>query len=138
MADLQDTDGDSQMGNASSPSTDNEDAMFPAASTDPTTERPADPNILSSPLASQEQQNGGGDAMETAEGDDSGATYARVDHLENAQGQYMPGASWNNQKARDEWQRAWAMLEDKGFSLKEYGDPFDETLEENQGWKQTP
>ena len=32
---------------------------------------------------------------------------------------FVPGASWNNKKARDEWQRAWSQLEHKTFSLSE-------------------
>lgn len=32
---------------------------------------------------------------------------------------FVPGASWNNKKARDEWQRAWNQLEHKSFSLSE-------------------
>ncbi|KAL9632766.1 MAG: hypothetical protein Q9164_005114 [Protoblastenia rupestris] len=64
---------------------------------------------------------------------------------QGGKGKFIPGASWNSKKARDEWQRAWAGLEDKWFSLseggletdmimiEEFGDPFDETLEENQG-----
>lgn len=40
---------------------------------------------------------------------------------------HEPGSCWNNKKAREEWQKAWNQIEDKNFSLKEFGDPFDES-----------
>ncbi|KAL2043509.1 hypothetical protein N7G274_003816 [Stereocaulon virgatum] len=37
-----------------------------------------------------------------------------------------PGASWNNRKAKEEYQRVSMQIEDKNFSLREFGDLFDE------------
>lgn len=34
-----------------------------------------------------------------------------------ADAQFEPGAGWNNKKAREEYQRAMAVIEDKSFSL---------------------
>ncbi|KAL1964712.1 hypothetical protein VTN77DRAFT_6738 [Rasamsonia byssochlamydoides] len=38
----------------------------------------------------------------------------------------QPGASWMNQRAQEEYQRALESVVDKDFSLQEFGDPFDE------------
>ncbi|ODH42113.1 hypothetical protein ACO22_01266 [Paracoccidioides brasiliensis] len=40
--------------------------------------------------------------------------------------QTEPGASWNNKKAEEEYQRAMELVVDQDFSLKEFGDPFDD------------
>ncbi|KAL9104117.1 MAG: hypothetical protein Q9163_000919 [Psora crenata] len=116
---MADADGDSEMGNVSSHSTDSEDAMFPSANADPATENSNNPTApLSSPLSSQQPQNGDVDAMETTGGEqDSGKMVPKGEFGMNAQNGYVPGASWDNKEARDEWQKAWVMLEDKGFSL---------------------
>ena len=37
-----------------------------------------------------------------------------------AESRYEPGGSWNNKKARDEFQRAYMQIEDKNFSLSEW------------------
>ncbi|KAL2005827.1 hypothetical protein VTN00DRAFT_10320 [Thermoascus crustaceus] len=38
----------------------------------------------------------------------------------------QPGASWMNKRAEEEYQRAMEYVVDRDFSLREFGDPFDE------------
>ncbi|KAL1999334.1 hypothetical protein VTN02DRAFT_4664 [Thermoascus thermophilus] len=38
----------------------------------------------------------------------------------------QPGASWMNKRAEEEYQRAMEYVVDREFSLREFGDPFDE------------
>jgi len=40
--------------------------------------------------------------------------------------QDLPGASWMNKRAEEEYQRAMEFVVDKDFSLREFGDPFDD------------
>ncbi|PGH00478.1 hypothetical protein AJ80_09169 [Polytolypa hystricis UAMH7299] len=43
-----------------------------------------------------------------------------------------PGASWNNKKAEEEYQRAMEYVVDLDFSINEFGDPFDDRdIDEN-------
>ena len=65
---------------------------------------------------------GGGEPGNVAQGGGSGSPGGWVPQSEfakSAQAQFEPGASWNNKKARDEYQRAFMQIEDKGFSLSE-------------------
>ena len=105
----------------SSPSSDSENAMFPSANEELELGQPHTSQTfggdMSSPPASQgqgQQYTGVEGAMELGEEDKASKqeTFAK-----NDQDVYVPGSSWNNKKARDEWQRAWNMLEDKSFSL---------------------
>jgi len=48
-----------------------------------------------------------------------------------------PGAAWKNKKAQEDFQRAYADVVDKDFSLKDFGDPFgdeDDAMQKNGGW----
>ncbi|KAL2055936.1 hypothetical protein ABVK25_003578 [Lepraria finkii] len=47
-----------------------------------------------------------------------------------------PGATWNNRKAREEYQRANMHIEDKDFNLREFGDPFDESQQGQENGKE--
>ncbi len=40
--------------------------------------------------------------------------------------QYVPGSGWNNRKAQEDYQRAVETLVDRDFSLKQFGDLFDD------------
>ncbi|MCJ1340918.1 hypothetical protein MMC09_006214 [Bachmanniomyces sp. S44760] len=42
-------------------------------------------------------------------------------------GPQQPGWAWKNPKAMDEYHRAMEHVVDKSFSLREFGDPFDES-----------
>ncbi|KKZ61890.1 hypothetical protein EMCG_03589 [[Emmonsia] crescens] len=48
------------------------------------------------------------------------------DHQSSAISRTEPGSSWNNKKAEEEYQRVLEMVVDRDFSLKEFGDPFDD------------
>ncbi|OJD15581.1 hypothetical protein AJ78_04171 [Emergomyces pasteurianus Ep9510] len=48
------------------------------------------------------------------------------DHPSSGISRAEPGSSWNNKKAEEEYQRALEMVVDRDFSLKEFGDPFDD------------
>ena len=120
---MQDADGDNQMGVPSSPSTDSENAMFPSANIDLESENPQGLQTsigdLSSPPASQgpaRHDEAFEEAMELGEDE----TLKKTGFGGFGEDVFVPGSSWNNRKARDEWQRAWNVLEDKHFSLSEY------------------
>ena len=69
---------------------------------------------LSSPPDSQQQSVPDlepGDLMEDTANEPTGFGKSLDDR-------FVPGASWNNKKAKDEWQRSWAALEDKNFTLR--------------------
>ncbi|CAF9919232.1 MAG: hypothetical protein ALECFALPRED_001092 [Alectoria fallacina] len=73
--------------------------------------------------------NGADQLMDAAQGIDhsSGNGWGpKSDFAKSAEMVHEPGSCWNNKKAREEWQKAWNQIEDKSFSLKEFGDPFDE------------
>ncbi|OAX79733.1 hypothetical protein ACJ72_05944 [Emergomyces africanus] len=48
------------------------------------------------------------------------------DQASSAISRAEPGSSWNNKKAEEEYQRALEIVVDRDFSLKEFGDPFDD------------
>ncbi|MDI1490638.1 MAG: hypothetical protein OHK93_001842 [Ramalina farinacea] len=120
------------MGTRSSPDESSQDAMFPKAGAEQSSGAVASSSSFpiepSSPPASQTQasQNDGlEELMDAAEEEGASVAQERM-----GRDTFVPGASWNNKKARDEWQRAWNQLEHKSFSLKEFGDPFDDSLNE--------
>ncbi|KAG8533312.1 uncharacterized protein KY384_002095 [Bacidia gigantensis] len=114
-------DGDSQMGELNSPSTDSEEAMFPAANTSVESSASFIPpninDILFSPPPSQNQTNQGNEVDGAVQMEDLGTT-KKSDFGKEPQDTFVLGASWNNKKARDEWQRAWNLLEDRQFNLR--------------------
>ena len=111
------------MGDVTSSSTDSEDAMIPAANTELDSGVQAfsrDAGVsLSSPPPSQSipsQNDGSTEAMDLIQGNPTRKSANGRDTGEK----YYPGASWNNKKARDEWQRAWSQIEYKNFSLSKH------------------
>lgn len=117
-------------------SSDAEDAesMFPTAN-DPVTTNSQFDSILNtasgpvsdlSPPASQDPpgRNGAlaqdGEAMDIGNGERGRKGNLKSEFAKTAASTHEPGASWNNRKAKDEWQRAWNSLEDKTFSLSEW------------------
>ncbi|KAK4692787.1 hypothetical protein P7C71_g4482, partial [Lecanoromycetidae sp. Uapishka_2] len=143
-----DLDGDSQMRSSDESSLDDYDAMFPSEHDPPAAFTHNDLNnggvASSTPPQSQDPKT---DAMDTQEGGDAGAStremgWGNVGSSSGmsgfaqsalAQESSEPGACWNNRKAREEYERAIRQIEDKGFSLKEFGDPFDEEQEQGSG-----
>ncbi|KAI4134562.1 MAG: hypothetical protein LQ347_001407 [Umbilicaria vellea] len=138
-----DVDGDSQMRTSSSSDADDTEAMFPTANDPPTPQNnpmlmPFQASELSPPTSQDPpDQNGVGlppeDLMDLSE----------VHNLSNRNGMdedvlargvglkeediSQPGWAWNNKKARDDYSRAMEQVVDKSFSLREFGDPFDES-----------
>ncbi|KAJ9198994.1 hypothetical protein DTO166G4_7325 [Paecilomyces variotii] len=49
-----------------------------------------------------------------------------VDRKGDSKTTEKPGASWMNKRAEEEYQRALENVVDRDFSLREFGDPFDE------------
>lgn len=107
--------------------------MFPAAN-DPVATPSQFDEILNtangpvsdlSPPASQDPPRPNGalaqesEAMDTGNGEHGKKENLKSDFAKSATSTHEPGGSWNNRKAKDEWQRAWNSLEDKNFSLSE-------------------
>ncbi|MCJ1248422.1 hypothetical protein MMC30_005640 [Trapelia coarctata] len=147
-----DRDGDAPMLSSSSASS---EAMFPSANDPPTpqnihannalpktenagtyatpyAEHPAHPGSELSPPDSQDHNAPVrmGDLMETEHtsvGEAGGMeTRPEVARGREVEEQNEPGWGWKNKKAQDEWGRAMEMVVDRGFSLREFGDLFDE------------
>ena len=122
--DLQDADGDSQMEVPSSPSTDSDNAMFPSANEEliPGHSQASQTfaGDFSSPPASQGQAQQNANSEEATEPAGEDGASKTDGYTRNEEDVFVAGSSWNNKKARDEWQRAWTMLEDKNFSLSQY------------------
>ena len=51
---------------------------------------------------------------------ESESTWEKSEFAKSAEMVHEPGAAWNNKKARDEYQRAAAQIEDRNFSLSEF------------------
>ena len=111
----------------SSPSTDSENAMFPSANIDPDPEHPHDLQASvgdpSSPPASQGPARQNGTSEETMDAGGAEETLKAAGFGSTGEDIFVPGSSWNNKKAREEWHRAWNLLEDKNFTLSEYACP---------------
>ncbi|KAA6410840.1 MAG: hypothetical protein FRX48_05150 [Lasallia pustulata] len=140
---MSDADGDSQMRSSSSSDADDTEIMFPTANDPPTPQ--SNPRLVPfptselSPPTSQDppDQNGGGlppeDLMDLSGGQDllnrigmDEDLVARGAGLKD-EDMRQAGWAWNNKKARDEYARAMEQVVDKGFNLREFGDPFDES-----------
>lgn len=66
--------------------------------------------------------NGADQLMDAAQGMEQGngnGWEPKSEFAKSAEMAYEPGSCWNNKKARDEWQKAWTLLEDKSFTLSE-------------------
>lgn len=122
-----DPDGDDQM-QASSPSThgDDSDSMFPIGDESlnaPPTLQDDITGDLSPPHSQDLPQVDGDEAMDLsgdhigAMGTDSQGRGLQIDPAQGLEQSSAPGASWNNPKAREEFQRAWNSVVDKKFNL---------------------
>ncbi|MCJ1481393.1 hypothetical protein MMC06_001550 [Schaereria dolodes] len=145
MAGDADADGDSQM--RSSSDENDSDPMFPAAS-EPTTPQNNDilsqlrqaelspPNSQDPPVANGtvDQKEHREDWMDFGEGlvptedsNDVPVDQMVWDSLPSKEiNRHLPGYNWKNSRAREEFHRAMEQVVDKGFNLREFGDPFDE------------
>ncbi|KAL2361768.1 hypothetical protein RJZ56_005336 [Blastomyces dermatitidis] len=133
-----DPEGDSEMLSSSESSQNSEPQT-------PTGGRIADAtsNVPSSELSPPGSQDAAGAVSMKMEYDDTQADYAVVtpsqhnsgddaaggdtwDHQSSEISRAEPGSSWKNKKAEEEYQRVLEMVVDRDFSLKEFGDPFDD------------
>ncbi|PGG99404.1 hypothetical protein GX51_06338 [Blastomyces parvus] len=127
-----DPEGDSEMLSSSESSQNSEPQT-------PTGGRIADvtSNFPSSELSPPGSQDAAGAGSTKMEYNDTQTEYAVVtpddaasgdtrDHQSSAICRAEPGASWKNKKAEEECQRVLEMVVDRDFSLKEFGDPFDD------------
>lgn len=134
------TDADSQMHSASS---DNDSDMFPTA--DHPIEgrtlggsRIAETANLSPPLSQDTPTQNDhvsqlDEAMDTSVGPTPpGNSAMNIGNVvsQNLEHRRLPGAAWNSRKAKEDYARALEMVVDKSFNIKEYGDPFAETVVE--------
>lgn len=129
-----DADGDSQM--RSSSDEDESEALFPSDSI-PQKQNPTSSTFTSelSPPASQDapEESGFQDEEMDLTGSHDAATLnkwgggpknalnttVRKDEDETKGEEQEPGYAWNNQKAKDDFHRAWDQVTDKNFSLRE-------------------
>ena len=128
---------DSQMVDSSASSDD--EALFPSESLFPSSEHdaasaagPRETDIGSSALSPPPSQefpdashgvNGADQLVLAARGNGSGGHHGwepKSEFAKSAELGMEPGSCWKNKKARDEWQKAWNQIEDKGFSLSEF------------------
>ncbi|KAL8811877.1 MAG: hypothetical protein Q9223_007436 [Gallowayella weberi] len=150
---MTDPEGDSRMQQSSSEE-DDLDAMFPEASEPPNTANliPRNSNIENlrkfselSPPNSQDPEDSrswGNDLMEQAGAHSASnggeKSSSNIHDVINSEGlgpsphkdlsiaEREPGASWNNRKTKDEEDRVKEQLLDKNFSLREFGDFYNE------------
>ena len=59
------------------------------------------------------------DAVQGTDQSNGNGWEPKSDFAKSAEMTHEPGSSWNNKKAREEWQKAWNQIEDKNFSLSE-------------------
>ena len=59
------------------------------------------------------------DAAQGMEQSNGNSWEPKSEFAKSAELAHEPGSCWNNKKARDEWQKAWNLIEDKSFSLSE-------------------
>ncbi|PGH18577.1 hypothetical protein AJ79_00356 [Helicocarpus griseus UAMH5409] len=132
-------DGDSEM-LSSSESSQNSEPQTPTGGR-PSGQTPNFPSSELSPPGSQDASGTGPSRMDYGDsqpeyatatssqfvqGDNSGAGGETWEDQGSAIPRAEPGASWNNKKAEEEYQRAMEAVVDRDFSLKEFGDPFDD------------
>ncbi|RAO65695.1 uncharacterized protein BHQ10_001707 [Talaromyces amestolkiae] len=122
-----DLDGDSEMLSSSG-------SESPIGARTPTFDKPIELSPPGSQTASHHESFGGaGNALVSAFGAGTSSFTSAFDKLagdgnkSGAQGKDAPGASWNNQRAQEEFNRALENVVDREFSLGEFGDPFDES-----------
>ena len=104
------------MGDVASSSSD-EGLSSPSGNTDPRTLVSKASNSLSSPPSSQQNHLAS-----------TGEMFEHADDLQGGKGKlekpteesFVPGVSWNNKKAKDDYAKAWNMVEDRDFSLREF------------------
>ncbi|KAL8863066.1 MAG: hypothetical protein Q9178_000439 [Gyalolechia marmorata] len=147
---MSDPEGDVRMQSSSEASEDDLDAMFPKASEPSNTANltPQNTNITEnmrqfselSPPTSQDPTDPrgfGNDPMESAANGGEASSSNIRGFFENevspvaskkdlSVAEREPGASWNNRKHKDEEDRVKEQLLDKSFSLREFGDLYNE------------
>ena len=103
------------MGDMTSSSSSSEDAMFPSDKAAVPSEsarafQPLGAEPSSPPDTQKSQPLDPSDLVEDGNSQTIGTGSSESDT-------FIPGEGWKTKKANDEYQRAWAMLEDKSFSL---------------------
>ncbi|EEA20332.1 conserved hypothetical protein [Talaromyces marneffei ATCC 18224] len=121
-----DLDGDSEMLSSSG-------SESPIGARTPTFDKPTELSPPGSQTASH-HESFGGDSNTLGSGAGAGPSSSITSAFDKlagdikaAQGKDAPGASWNNQRAQEEFNRALESVVDRDFSLREFGDPFDES-----------
>ncbi|KAL8913183.1 MAG: hypothetical protein Q9171_001977 [Xanthocarpia ochracea] len=146
----QDLEGDVRMQSSSEASEDDLDAMFPKANepsntanlthqntsitenmrqfselSPPTSQDPTDPrSFVNDPMESA--ANGGEASSSNSRGFFENEVSAVALKKDLSVAEREPGASWNNRKHKDEEDRVKDQLLDKNFSLREFGDLYNE------------
>lgn len=118
LLDYTDLDGDSEMLSSSG-------SESPIGARTPTFDKPTELSPPGSQTASHHESSGGvGNALGSAAGTSSFTpAFEKLagDSSKSAtQGKDAPGASWNNQRAQEEFNRALENVVDKDFSLREF------------------
>ncbi|EED24233.1 conserved hypothetical protein [Talaromyces stipitatus ATCC 10500] len=98
----------------------------PVGTRTPTFDKPTELSPPGSQTASHHESSGGAGSSLTAVFDKLAAERPG-DSKPGMQGKDAPGASWKNQRAQEEYSRALEHVVDQEFSLREFGDPFDES-----------
>lgn len=100
----------------------------------------AAPGELSPPQSQPTSQRAGigaDDAVDMTSMNDAGAAAAAYNHVNGTDGAgqmsgqlngapYVPGMGWRTKRANEDYHRAAEMLADRDFSLREFGDLFDD------------
>lgn len=122
-----DLDGDSEMLSSSG-------SESPIGARTPAFDKPTELSPPGSQTAShRESLEGTSNGLGSAAGAEPATFTSAYDKLakdgskSGLQGKDAPGASWNNQRAQEEFNRALENVVDRDFSLREFGDPFDES-----------
>ncbi|KAI9696544.1 MAG: hypothetical protein M1836_005563 [Candelina mexicana] len=141
-------DGDSQMHSSPSDEGDDTELMFPSATNPPTPPRTIQtqafqPTAELSPPASQDPRedlemgnsmdttvtgtNGSAELLFTRENNPYLANTGRhSDTAKKSDEENQPGYAWKNKRAQEEFSRAMEHVLDKKWSMRDFGDPFDE------------
>ena len=113
------------MGDVTSSSSSSEDAMFPSDKA----KAPSESSRAFQPLGAEPSSPP--DTHKSQPLDPSGPVedggFQRAGTGSSESDTFIPGEGWKTKKANDEYQRAWAMLEDKNFSLSTDHDSIDRT-----------
>jgi hypothetical protein len=120
LFDHTDLDGDSEMLSSSG-------SESPVGARTPTFDKPTELSPPGSQTASRHESFGGaGNTLGSGAGAGASSTFTSAfdklagDGKSGAQGKDAPGASWNNQRAQEEFSRALENVVDRDFSLREF------------------